>query len=318
MHVATTPSWVRALGSVVRRMPRGRYRVVSSLRSSTPPFIATLGRDAGGALFECDLADEIAREVCLTGCYEPPVTRLLQRRLRGGASMIDVGANWGYFTLLAAAAVGPAGSVVALEPDPRQFARLASNARLNNFTHVTPVMKAAAAGAGSAVLLGYAEGAGNRGVSRLAVTGDRRPTTDDRRPTTDQRPATGDFDVECVTVDAIAAHLRRVDVVKIDVEGAEGDVLHGMRDGLAAQKYRAIVLELHPAPLRDRGVSADVCVRAIQDAGYRGWTIDQSPRTYRSAADPRIASGDLVRPLDRWREQPWPHLLWLAPGEDLA
>ena len=119
------PRWIRALGSVVRRLPRGRYQVVASLRSSAAPFVSTLGRDLGAARFLCDLSDLISREVCLTGCYEPPVTRLLQRRLNRGGSMVDVGANWGYFSLLAAAAVGREGRVISLEPDPRQFAALA-------------------------------------------------------------------------------------------------------------------------------------------------------------------------------------------------
>jgi FkbM family methyltransferase len=301
MIAAGAPTWVRALGAVVRRMPRGRYRVVSSLRASRPPFTATLGPDAGGARFACDLSDEIAREVCLTGCYEPPVTRLLQRRLHAGAVMVDVGANWGYFTLVAAAAVGQSGRVLALEPDPRQFERLAENIRLNEFAQVTAIPAAAAARAGSAVLAGYHDHARNRGVSRIdghAAAGPR-------------------FDVACVTIDDATATFPRVDVVKIDVEGGELDVLRGMTVGLDAERYGAIVLELHPELLRQQGQAADECVRLLGDAGYRGWTIDQSRRLYARAAAAPVPSRDLLRPLDGWSRDPWPHLLWLAPGENV-
>jgi FkbM family methyltransferase len=295
------PSWIRALGAVVRRMPRGRYRLVSSLRASAQPFVATLAGDAGGARFGCDLSDEIAREVCLTGCYEPPVTRLLQRRLHVGAVMVDVGANWGYFTLVAAAAVGRSGRVLALEPDPRQFERLVENIRLNNFSHVTATSSAAAACPGSAVLAGYREQSGNRGVSRI-----------------DAAASEPRFDVECIAVDDLTINFPRVDVVKIDVEGAELDVLRGMECGLARERYRAILLELHPDLLRQQAIDPDTCLRLLADAGYRGWTIDQSRRVYTRAADAPVPAQELLRPLDDWSRHPWPHLLWLAPGEEVV
>ncbi len=310
MTVAAAPTWVRALGSVVRRLPRGRYRVISSLRPSAAPFVAALARDAGGARFACDLTDQIAREVCLTGCYEPPVTRLLQRRLRPGGVMVDVGANWGYFSLLAAPAVGASGHVIALEPDPRQFARLESNLRLNAFQQVTAIPAGAGAQHGSAILTGYSDRSANRGVSRIEATA----ATLAAMPADDTEPR---FQIECVPVDSLVTHFARVDVVKIDVEGAELDVLHGMRHGLAVGRYRALVLELHPSLLRERGISPDACLRPLLDSGYRGWMIDQSRRTYGRAIDPQVPSSELLLPLEHWQNDPWPHLFWLAPDEQL-
>jgi FkbM family methyltransferase len=295
----SAPSWVRVLGSVVKRLPRGRYQLVASIRSSSAPFVGSLAAELRAPRFMCDLSDEIAREVCLTGYYEPPVTRLLQRRLHAGGTMVDVGANWGYFSLLAAAAVGTAGHVVALEPDPRQFLALDSNIRLNGFTHVTAIRRAAAATAGRALLVGYSDDAANRGVSRLGDGFSDRPS----------------FEVECATVDSVVNNLPRIDAIKVDVEGAEIDVLRGMRDGLASHRYRSMFLELHPEQLADRGESPDACLRLLLDAGYRGWTIDQSPRAYRRAVDPTLGAGEILQPLEAWRAQSWPHLLWLAPGE---
>jgi FkbM family methyltransferase len=296
------PSWVRALSTVVRRLPRGRYQLVASIRSSAAPFVGSLAADLRAPRFICDLSDEIAREVCLTGYYEPPVTRLMQRRLHAGGAMVDVGANWGYFSLLAAAAVGTAGHVIALEPDPRQFRALDSNIQLNGFTHVRAIREAAAATAGRALLLGYPEDAANRGVSRLGQGFSDRPS----------------FEVDCATVDRVASTLPRVDAIKIDVEGAEIDVLRGMGDGLASHRYRSIFLELHPEQLADRGESVDGCLHLLLDAGYRGWTIDQSPRSYRRAVDPDLDAREILQPLDGWRTQAWPHVLWLAAGEDLT
>jgi len=72
------------------------------------------------------MGDAIAREACLTGMYEPPLSRLVARCLRRDAVVVDAGANWGYFTLLCAGLAGD-GRILALEPDPRQYARLDGN-----------------------------------------------------------------------------------------------------------------------------------------------------------------------------------------------
>lgn len=259
-------------------------------------FTARLAADAGGGRFACDLADQISREVCMTGLYEPPVTRLMQQHLPRGGTAIDLGANWGYFTLLAAAATGPAGAVFALEPDPRQFAALTANVAMNQMAHVAALQVAASAREGRVSLSGYDEGDTNRGVSRLAD-----PAAGGRR-----------FDVAATSVDALTSGSPGVDVVKIDVEGAEDLVLEGMSRGLTARRYRAVILELHPEILRGKGIDPASCISTLQASGYRGWTIDTGPAAYRRAIDPRVTPESLLLPLDRWRETPWPHLLWLC------
>jgi FkbM family methyltransferase len=287
--------------AIVSRTPRGKYAIVSRWSPRTGRFVAALADDIGGARFDCDLADVIDREVCLTGYYEPPVTRIVQRLAARGGTVVDAGANWGYFSLLAAAAVGERGCVIALEPDPRHFERLARNIAMNRFTQVTLLQVAAGARDGIVTLAGYALDAENRGVSRIAAS-----------PGGAQA-----FDVRCTTIDVATASCDRVDAVKIDVEGAEMDVLEGMRDGLASARYASIVLELHPAWLRENGVDPAACIRMLLAHGYRGWSIDLSARAYRSAAVPGTPIEGLLRPAGEWRQSTWPHLLWLAPGEAL-
>ena len=291
-----TPWSVRGLRAVVRRLPRGRYSVLAALAPTRGRFMARLAADAGGAAFACDMGDQIAREVCLTGLYEPPVTRVVQQHLRPGGTAVDAGANWGYFSLLAAPAVGLAGTVIAMEPDPRQFAALAGNIAANGFRHVSAVQAAASAEEGRLSLVGYDEADANRGVSRLAD-----PSVPGRR-----------FDVRATSVDTLTAGCPHVDLVKIDVEGAEDAVLDGMDAGLSSRRYRAIVLELHPGLLRAKGVDPASCVSRLRDRGYRGWTIDLGPAAYRRALDPAVDVESLLLPLDRWGETEWPHLLWLC------
>jgi FkbM family methyltransferase len=292
---ASAPLHVRALRAVIRSLPRGRYRALGALAPRSGRFVTGLGTDIGGALFDCDLGDQIAREACFTGLYEPPVTRVFQRHVAEGGTVIDAGANWGYFALVAGAAVGPRGRVVALEPDPRQHARLQRNLDLNAFPHVQALPSAAAARAGEMRLTGYTDGHDNRGTSSI-VRGDAPESA---------------FVVPTITLDEIAG-TAVIDIVKIDVEGAEDLVLAGMRDGLSSRRYKAILLELHPALLRERGTDPMTCIRLLLDHGYRGWTIDGSPRAYRSASVAASSPETLLLPLDTWSSSPWPHLLWLC------
>src|SRR5204862_3953792 len=102
--------------------------------------------------------------------------------------------------------------------------------------------------------------------------------------------------VRCTTIDHLTAASARIDLVKIDVEGAELDVLAGMLGGLDAARYASIVLELHPALLREHGFDPAECVRILQAHGYRGWSIALAPAAYRSAAAPDTAIQELLRP----------------------
>lgn len=295
------PLQIRALRSILRALPRARYSVLGAVAPTRGRFIAELAADAGGARFACDLGDQISREVCMTGLYEPPMTRVMQHHLPAGGTAVDLGANWGYFSLLAAASVGAAGSVLALEPDPRQFDALSRNVTLNDFAQVTPLQMAASSGEGRVTLVGYDDADANRGVSRIEDSGSGIRDRAERR-----------FEVRAASVDLLTASLPRVDVVKIDVEGAEDAVLEGMRDGLAARRYRALLLELHPDLLRAKGVDPASCVAMLRDHGYRGWTIDPSSGAYRRAMDPLVSVDSLLQPLARWQDTAWPHLLWLC------
>jgi len=78
----------------------------------------------------------------LTGMYEPLETEIVRNHVRETHTVLDVGANIGYYTLLCAKLVGDLGQVFAFEPDTVNFAWLSRNVRMNNLENVLPVRKA--------------------------------------------------------------------------------------------------------------------------------------------------------------------------------
>ena len=301
------PWWVGPAAWMIRRLPAGRFRAAALIAKGTyEPFVARMAPDHGGARFWCDLADGIARDVCLVGHYEPQVSRVVTQLLSPGMTVVDAGANWGYFTLLAASLVGPAGRVLAFEPDPRVFDLLQRNLSLNAFAHVTALPLAASRSTTTLVLDGYAENASNRGVSRVREGGSASATS---------------FLVHAARMDDVLEQreIRAVDLIKIDVEGAEDAVLDGMRAGLAAGRYRRILIELHPALLAERGQSPDQCCQMLRDAGYIGWAFDHSPEAVRRAAYAgSMTMSDLLHRTDHVpSSDPWPHMLWTKKTETL-
>ena len=304
MRVLSAPGWVRLAATLVAHLPAGRYRAMNRVCRRPPSaFLMRLPEELGGYVFKCDLRDSIAREVCFTGRYEPQETALIRAILRPGMTFVDVGANWGYFTLLAGHLVGKSGRIVSLEPDPRIFPILEGNVRRNELSQVTTLQVAAADRPGTLTLAGYDERGDNWGLSRLVERASLSATT---------------FQVSARPLDAILDEhgADQVDLLKMDIEGAEELALRGMSVGLARHRHRRILLEVHPTILAERGRTARDVLELLTETGYVGWWIDHSlvgtrRVAYTRSPDPRHLLQPLcvAAPLDAW-----PHMLWLSPG----
>jgi len=299
------PFWVSVSASAIRTMPFGRYHLVNALaRFAGTPFLSRLPSDLGGSSFVCDLHDTISREVCFTGRYEPQETQLAVRLLGPGRVVADVGANWGYFSLVCAHLVGRTGRVIALEPHPRLASMLEENVAANALSQVEVHRVAAGATSESKGFVSFDEQGGNWGVSRGA-----------------QGSEVPDFESQAVGLDALLDQRQadRIDLVKIDIEGAEAEAIRGMAAGLERHRYRYVLLECHPAELARMGASVEQSLAPLRRAGYRGWHIDHSAAMHRRAAASWVPTAELLAPIDdrMLASDPWPHLLWAAPGETL-
>lgn len=194
-----------------------------------------------------------ATNVLLDGFWEMWLTQFIARHVRPGMTVIDVGANFGYYSLLLADLVGQAGHVTAIEPNPHVTAHLSHSIKLNGFDQCTRVV-AAAAGANCAdnVRLFCPQGE----TKNARVIGQESETSEGAF-----------YAVPQVSLDSITG--GRLDFVKIDAEGAETDIIAGMRETLARHKP-ALVLEFNAL----RSPTPDMLLRTLQDIYGRIRYID--------------------------------------------
>ena len=192
--------------------------------------------------------------------YEPDVSRLMLQVLRKGDVVFDVGANCGYFTLLAATLVGATGRVVAIEPAPACIARLEANLRRNTFSNVVVVERVAAAQSGE---VQFYLNSDNSGGHALWNPGDW-PSNEKSRanPVTVSTPATT-LDSEWKRLGLAVPKL-----IKIDTEGAEQSVLEGARSLLEGARVPFVVGELHEFGMAKLGFSQQSLRRHMESFGY--------------------------------------------------
>lgn len=175
-----------------------------------------------------------ACHVMLDGFWEMWLTQHLARCLKPGMTVVDVGANFGYFTLLMGDAVGETGRVIAVEPNPDTEALLQETVLLNGHRSRTRIVpQALGASAGRALL--------------FAPDGEPKNAT---LTETTELQGGQTIEVTTVTLDEVALECKKVDLVKIDAEGAEVDIVAGMRR-LIARDHPALVLEFNAARYPD-------------------------------------------------------------------
>jgi FkbM family methyltransferase len=280
--VVAFPPLERALlaaGRHVQNIP-----IVESLHRRTRDTFTDLMRQGGrrfrsvevaGVRMIMDVTDFTCHRLYFHGeLYEPLTVRCVVDALRPGATFVDVGANHGYFTVLAARLVGPSGRVIAFEPNPPVFAQLREHLTRNSLTNVTPEPLALSDTAGSLTFF-VSTCPTNSGLSS-SVPQDgafERGGLDSNR--TIQVSATT-FDDWSRTHD-----VGRIDLMKIDVEGAEPSVLRGMAQTLAEAPPDGIICEVRPGS--DAGEIADMLTRH----GYGARVLDESA-SYRNVLFRRV------------------------------
>jgi FkbM family methyltransferase len=194
----------------------------------------------------------------IDGEYEPGTTQFVMRTVTPTSVCIDVGANFGYYACLMARLAWQ-GRTLAFEPDPEVFALLRENIFINWSEHLVEPHNVAVGDRDTPITL-------YRRIGRSGNTGIIESTAEELEHTAE--PPSEPFEIDCVTLDSLADSLARVDLVKIDVEGAETLVVAGM--GELVRRHRpTIIMEWSPWQTERAGFTLQDLADRLAALGYQ-------------------------------------------------
>ena len=223
--------------------------------------------EADGHLLEIEPRDRgIGARLRRTGRWDPREKILYERELRPGMTVVDAGANVGYFSLLFARLVGPTGRVFALEPDPRNFNLLRRNIDRNGYRNITAVP--------------------------VALSRENGRQKFSRSPHNFADHCLGDglgqrekIEVEVVRLDDLfSGPSKRVDLLKLDIQGAEFAAIDGARELLRANPDIVLLSEFWPDGMRKVRRRSGEVSRDVTRAGVFA-SVGQRAIAARASAD---------------------------------
>ena len=225
--------------------------------------------EVDGRIFRVNPRDfGVTLELHSTGTYEPFTRGLCLDALAPGMVFLDIGAHVGLYTLPAADRVGPEGQVVAFEPHPSNRNLLLENLERNKIGNVTVVPAAVSDTTGQLELQ----------VSPFNTGDHRLYRRDGGRTKT--------VTVEVVSIDdwLETSGIEKVDMIKMDVQGAEANVIKGMHRTLESNPSVQMIIEYTPWMLRESGVDPLSFLTDMASIGFDLSIIDESRGSVQSAS----------------------------------
>ncbi|MGW1551775.1 FkbM family methyltransferase [Streptomyces sp. NPDC002346] len=233
-----------------------------------------VARTSFGARFHTDTQDLIQRYIYAFGMWEPPLTRWLQRTLQPGDTFVDVGANIGYYSLLASRLVEARGSVVAIEAFPDFHAALSENIALNQVHNVRAVNEAVSDR--DEVLHFTLASSANMGANSIV-------------PYAGEAESQADVPARTLPDILTSNELATARVIKVDVEGAEGAVVRGLIPALKHLRPDAeLAVEITPQRLIALGDTAEQLMDALLRNGFHPYRL---PNDYDAFSYPGAVRG---------------------------
>jgi FkbM family methyltransferase len=198
--------------------------------------------------------------ILLGKIYEEFETSVIEKEIKEGDIVVDIGANIGYYTLIFAKLVGEKGKVFAFEPHPKNFCLLKKNVEINGYKNVVLEQKAVSNTTGKARLYVYYD---HPGAHHLHDTGDGR----------------GWIEISTVRLDDYFANYDyQIDFVKMDIEGSEMAAVQGMYSILRKGRDMKIITEFNPMILKAFQVDPEEYLKLLLVHNFKIYLIDEKQR----------------------------------------
>lgn len=237
--------------------------VITTMRNGQKMFID--GRDVGSGM-----------NIINEGRIEPPIMKVLQRFFTPNSVFLDVGTNFGFYTMLAGSQNGPSGHVYSFEANPFLVDFIRKSAYVNGVSQRTTIINQAVSDGPGVAHFGFTfAGIGGGSLANGAAG----------------RSDHNLIEVPLVAIDSVLPPDVIVDCVKIDVEGNEAATLRGMSDVIRRSPDIKLVLEFFPSLLNNHGASGDV-LQILEDHGLGFWRIDSRGHLEDVSRDDLNTGGD--------------------------
>lgn len=249
----------------------------------------------------------------LNRVHEKSTTALFKKVVKNGDIVVDLGANIGYFTLLAAKIVGKKGKVYSFEPEPRNYYYLRKNIELNHYDNVLVINKAVSDKKGKVELYICPYDSGHHTINQYKGIEEYKPDFVDKKKDA--------IEVETIVLDDFFNQeiKQPIDVIKMDVEGAEMLALSGMNSLIRESENLKMFVEFFPLLIREMGNSPEEFIRKLlEDYHFSIFVIEHDYSMANYALDKEYLRIDGVKKLMNLCPSKMDHLnLFLEKGGDI-
>mgnify|MGYP000318300651 CR=1 FL=1 len=223
----------------------------------------------------------VSTSLALYGTYEQGITELFKKVVKKRDIVVDIGANIGYYTLLASKLVGENGKVYAFEPETENYRLLLKNIEINNAKNVIPLQKAVSNKRGTIKLYLHKHNPGAHSIVSKSKEF---------------------IEVESITLDEFFGMNSKVDVVKIDIEGGEMLALLGMSKIIKSNENIKMFIEFWPYGIRKSGYSPEEFVNELLKHDFKIFDIENKRlKTYEDLKSVKKATNLFItRNLERY------------------
>lgn len=221
---------------------------------------------SSGKILFLNKKDPVISGAIAMGVYEKFEMSLFSKELGPGMTVIDVGANIGYYTIVAADAVGPAGTVICFEPDLESAEVLKKNIQVNEFKNIKHIGKGLLNRNGT---IKFYLSKNNRGDNSICDPGDGQTHTE----------------IETTTLDTVLPADTKINVIKMDIEGSETLALEGMEKSIMRSDNLTIFVEFSPFRIKNIGGSPIEFLQKLMTLGFVLYNINNSNRQLEQIID---------------------------------